>query len=194
MKGWHVRKGLTFGLLVAIALTAASCAGQGTTTTAAAPPPVKTIDAGRFFTGRWYEIARTPMSLTDGCVAGTTDYFARPDGTLVDRDACRMGTPEGREKVYQGPVTFLDPGANNKVDVRYTVYGFIPVNRTYWMLDHGADYSWFIVTDPAFDMMSLFTRSPRPSAAEVAALTARARAFGYAGKLEYPTQFPPGEQ
>jgi apolipoprotein D and lipocalin family protein len=91
-------------------------------------------------------------------------------------------------------VTILDPGANNKVSVRYIVYGFIPVPRTYWMLDHGADYSWFIVTNPAFDMMSIFTRSPRPSTTEVASLTARARELGYTKPLEYPTQFPPGEQ
>ena len=191
MKGLGMRATLTFGLLLLAGLGATSCASSPP---AAAPAPVKTVDAGRFYTGRWYEIARTPMSLTDGCVAGTTDYFTRPDGTLVDRDACRMGTPDGQEKVYQGPVTILDPGADNKVSVRYTVYGFIPVSRTYWMLDHGADYSWFIVTNPAFDMMSLFTRSPRPSAAEVAALTARARAFGYTRPLEYPARFLPGEQ
>ena len=182
---------LTFALLGLLGL--ASCAAG--TEQAMAPQPVKPIEVSRFFTGRWYEIARTPMSLTKNCVAGTTDYFTRPDGTLVDRDACRMNTPAGVEKDYQGPVTILDPGQNNKVTVHYTVYYIIPVSRTYWMLDHGDDYGWFIVTDPAFDMMSLFTRVPNPSAAAVAALTARAGALGYdTSKLEYPARFPPGQQ
>jgi apolipoprotein D and lipocalin family protein len=159
-----------------------------------APQPARPIDITRFYTGRWYEIGRTPMKLTDGCVAGTTDYFRRPDGQLMDRDACRTGTPEGAERRYQGPVTILDPGINAKVSVRYTVWGFWPVWRTYWMLDRGEDYRWFIVSDPSFRNLSLFTRTPRPTPAEIDALSARARALGYdTRKLEYPTPFPPGE-
>ncbi len=192
LKGSGMRAGLTFALLALVGLGTVSCSSGAQQ--AVAPQPVKPIDASRFFTGRWYEIGRTPMSLTKNCVAGTTDYFNNASGKLIDLDACRMGTPAGAEKDYQGPVTILNPGQNNKVTVQYTVYYIIPVTKTYWMLDHGADYSWFIVTDPAFDMLSLFTRNPRPSTAEVAALTARASALGYdAGELEYPEQFPPGQ-
>jgi apolipoprotein D and lipocalin family protein len=62
------------------------------------------------------------------------------------------------------------------------------------MLDHGDDYRWFIVSDPAFKNLSLFTRAPRPPADEVKQLAARAQALGYdVTKLEYPTQFPAGE-
>ncbi len=191
MKDEAMRSTLTISLSALAMLCLAGCAD---TAAPLAPQPAKPIDASRFFTGRWYEIARTPMNLTTNCVAGTTDYFNNANGRLIDRDACRMNTPDGKEKVYQGPVTILDPGDNNKVSVSYTVYGFIPVSRTYWMIDHGDDYSWFIVTDPAFDNLSLFTRVPRPSTAQVAALAARARALGYdTDKLEYPTEFPPGQ-
>jgi apolipoprotein D and lipocalin family protein len=87
----------------------------------------------------------------------------------------------------------LDP-ENNKVSVGYKVFGVFTANVTYWMLDHGDDYQWFIVSDPHFKNVSLFTRSPRPSKEQVAALTQRAQALGYdTSKLEYPTQFPPGE-
>ena len=160
-----------------------------------APQPVKPIDVNRFYTGRWYEIARTPMKLTDGCVAGTTDYFKDSDARLIDKDACRDGSPGGKEKIFQGPLTILNPGQNNKVSVRYTVFfGIIPTSRTYWMLDHGDDYDWFIVSDPEFKNLSLFTRSPRPSSAEVASLTAKAKGFGYDTRLfEYPAQFPQGQ-
>jgi apolipoprotein D and lipocalin family protein len=158
-----------------------------------APEPVKSIDAARFYNGRWYEIGRTPMKLTDGCVAGTTDYFRRDDGELIDRDACRMNSPDGTEKVYQGPVTILNAGINTKVSVRYMVWGFYPVWRTYWMIDHGDDYDWFIVSDPAFENVSLFTRGARPTAEMVRLLTDRAQALGYdTTKLEFPMQFPVG--
>jgi apolipoprotein D and lipocalin family protein len=160
-----------------------------------APEPAKMIDVSRFYTGRWYEIARTPMKLTDGCVAGTTDYVPATDGGLIERDACHDGTPEGKEEMYQGPVTILNPSENTKTSVRYTVWGVFPVWRTYWMLDHGDDYAWFIVSDPEFKNVSMFTRSPRPSTSDVESLTKRAHDLGYdTSKLEYPAQFPPGEQ
>ena len=126
----------------------------------AAPEPAKPIDPARFYDGRWYEIGRTPMSLTDDCVAGTTDYYHDGEGQLVERDACRMGNPQGEEKVYQGPLTLLNPDIGTKVSVRYRVWGVFPVWRTYWMLDRSDDYDWFIVSDPAFENASLFTRAP----------------------------------
>jgi apolipoprotein D and lipocalin family protein len=159
-----------------------------------APEPVKAIDAARFYTGRWYEIGRTPMKLTDGCVAGTTDYYTDADGKLIDKDACRVGDPSGKEKTFSGPVTILNPGQNTKVKVDYKVFGFFTAPRTYWMLDHDDDYSWFIVSDPEFKNLSLFTRAPRPSPDMVSRLNDRAKSLGYdIGKLEYPAQFPPGQ-
>ncbi len=170
----------------------AGCAGRGDRP--AAPEPVKTIDAARFYQGRWYEIARTPMTLTDGCVAGTTDYYRDDKGRLIEDDSCRAGTPEGEEKRYRGPVTLLNPEAGTKVSVHYVVWGFFPVWRTYWMLDRGEDYDWFIVSDPRFENVSLFTRAPRPAPDMVERLRRRTRELGYdPGKLEFPTQFPDGE-
>ncbi len=181
-------------LMAAMAMATTGCADMGDQGQALAPQPKKPIDAARFYTGRWYEIARTPMKLTDGCVAGTTDYYHDPDGQLIDRDACRAGSPEGKEKQFAGPVDILNPGENNKVAVHYKVFGVFTVTKTYWMLDHGDDYSWFIVSDPAFKTLSLFTRAPRPDKAEVQALAAHAQALGYdVNKLEYPATFPPGE-
>jgi apolipoprotein D and lipocalin family protein len=171
-----------------------ACADMGDQGQAVAPQPKKSIDAARFYSGRWYEIARTPMKLTDGCVAGTTDYHTDEHGRLIDRDACRAGSPEGKEKVFAGPVSILNPGQNTKVQVHYRVFKIFTATKTYWMLDHDDDYRWFIVSDPALKTVSLFTRAARPSADEVKQLAARAQALGYdASKLEYPAQFPAGE-
>ena len=188
-----MRRAAFYSLLSVLALTSAACAGMDDEKPLA-PQPAKPIDAAQFYAGRWYEIARTPMHLTDGCVSGTTDYYKDADGVLIDRDACRKDTPEGKEKLFAGPVTILNPGENTKVRVSYKLFGGVHVGKTYWMLDHGDDYRWFIVSDPAFKTVSLFTRAPRPQPAEVQALAARAQALGYdTGKLEYPTPFPPGE-
>jgi apolipoprotein D and lipocalin family protein len=158
----------------------------------AAPEPLKSIDMARLYGGRWYEIGRTPMWLTDGCVAGTTDYYRDAAGRLIERDACRTDTPQGEEKVIQGPVTLLTPDGT-KISVRYRVWGILPLTWTYWMLDHGDDYDWFIMSDPSFETISLFTRSPRPPPALVELLKNRARELGYdPARLEFPPLFPPG--
>jgi apolipoprotein D and lipocalin family protein len=189
-----MRRHLLAGALAATAILGAGCASMGDTGTAVAPEPAKPIDMARFYTGRWYEIARTPLGLTKNCVAGTTDYVTGPDGGVVDHDACRMDTPDGKVRHFNGPLTVLNPGANNKVRVDYTLFGFVPVHVTYWMLDHGDDYSWFLVATPDFKNVSMFTRDPRPPQSEVDMLTARAKALGYdTSKWEYPAEFPPGQ-
>lgn len=158
-----------------------------------APQPAKPIDAARFYAGRWYEIGRTPMSLTDGCVAGTTDWLTDTKGKLIDHDECRDKTPAGKIKIIEGPALILDPGTNTKVDVRYRLFGFIMVTRTYWMLDRADDYSWCIASDPELENVILYTRDPRPPKDLVDRLTARAKALGYdVSRLEYPANFPPG--
>jgi apolipoprotein D and lipocalin family protein len=174
-----------------LCLVLAGCASTAQGGGAAAPEPAKPIDAAQLFTGTWYEVARTPMHVTDGCVAGTTEYLTGDYGELVERDACQMGTPEGKQKVIQGPVRILNPGQNTKIVVHYTVFGIIPITRTYWLIDHGDDYSWFMFTNPAFTQVSIFTRAKQPGQARIAELVARLQAFGYDTKqLEYPAEFP----
>ena len=169
----------------------ASCATLTTSDAVRAPEPAKPItDVAGFYSGRWYEIGRTPLRLTDGCVAGYTDYLTKGSG-LVERDGCRAGTPMGKEKSVAGPLRILNPGQNTKVHVSYRLLGVWPAPRTYWMLDHGP--GWFIMSDPAFENLNLYTRDPRPSATQVAQLNARVTALGYdVRRLEYPATLPPG--
>jgi apolipoprotein D and lipocalin family protein len=156
---------------------------------AKAPEPLKSVDARRFYSGVWREIGRRPMSITDGCVAGATEYtLTGPDRVRV-RDTCTRGTPTGPLKAIGGPGKILDPGRNAKLHVSYQFFGFIPVDRDYWVLDHADDYSWFISSDPSFKDLWIYTRDPRISAADRARLVDRARAMGYdVSKLEFPAQ------
>lgn len=177
--------------IAAATLTLAGCVAARGVVSEGAPEPRKPIDASSHFTGRWYEIGRTPMKLTDGCVAGYTDYITE-DGKLTQRDGCRAGDPGGKEKVVAGPLKILNPGQNTKVHVNYRLFGFVPVGRTYWLLDHGD--GWFIMATSDFKLVNLYTRAPQPSPSLVELLTDRTRALGYdVRRLEFPAQFPPGE-
>ena len=177
--------GATTLAIAALLGTAAASAAIG----AGAPTPTKSVDPDKLFTGRWSEIGRTPMKLTDGCVAGATTY-TKVSATRIDvRDTCQEKTPAGKEKAIGGPGTILDPGTNTKLHVRYRFMGILPVGRDYWILDHDDDYRWFISADPKFKNLWIYTRDPRIGRAEVDTLVARAKAMGYdTSKLEFPAQ------
>lgn len=183
----NARRSALITAALAAALTVAACASIGSSETPRAPQPLKPVDQASFYTGRWYEIARTPMKLTDGCVAGTTDFSLDAGGRLIDLDACRMGSPKGEVKSFGGPIDLLD-ATNAKFRVNYKVFGLFTAPRTYWVLDHGDD--WFITADPKFETVALFTRAAQPGRDTVQMLTRRAAELGYdVSKLEYPEQF-----
>jgi apolipoprotein D and lipocalin family protein len=166
-----------------LGLTLSGCVTAPSPDEVRAPQPLRAVDPDRFYSGRWLEIARLPMGITDGCVAGATNYVL-VNPTRVDvRDTCQVDTPQGREKAIGGRGEVLDPGTNAKLRVRYLA-GF--VTWDYWVLDHAEDYSWFISADPTFDKLWIYTREV-PDAAELEALVARAAALGYdVSRLEFP--------
>ncbi|WP_363352227.1 lipocalin family protein [Methylocystis echinoides] len=147
-------------------------------------PSVKPIDPARFYKGAWLEVARRPMWITDGCVAGTTSY-ARGNGPneILVRDACRKGA---EEVALTGAGAIQDPGVNSRLSVRYNPL----LSVDYHIVDVAPDYSWFIGTSPTLDNLFIYTRQ-RPSAARLQALVARAQALGYdTSTLEFPWNGP----
>lgn len=170
-------------LAAALVLSLGACVTAPSPEEVRAPQPAKTIDAERFYTGRWLEIARLPMGMTDGCVAGASNYTLVGETRVDVRDTCQVGTPQGKERAIGGRGQIMDPGTNAKMRVRYLA-GF--VTWDYWVLDRADDYSWFISADPTFDKLWIYAREV-PSQAEREALTARAAALGYdVSRLEFP--------
>lgn len=170
-------------LPLAAALSLAACVTAPSPDEVRAPQPAKTIDADRFYSGRWLEIARLPMGMTDGCVAGASNYALVGETRVEVRDTCQVGSPQGREKAISGRGQIMDPGTNAKMRVRY-LWGF--VTWDYWVLDRADDYSWFISADPTFEKLWIYAREV-PSDREREALVSRVRALGYdPARLEFP--------
>ena len=155
---------------------------------AAAPAPTKPVDPARFFQGRWYEIGRKPQMLTNGCVAGWTEYSTGDKGQLMVLDACHDKVPTGTLKTLGGPADRLDTNNHAKIAVHYH-FGIITVRKEYWVLDHDDDYTWFIEASPSFEELWIYTRAANPSPELLADLIKKAQGFGYdTTKLEFPTQ------
>lgn len=168
---------------LAVSLSLSACVTAPAPDQVRAPQPAKAVDLERFYSGRWLEIARLPMRLTDGCVAGATNYVLVSPSRVDVRDTCQVGTPQGREKAIGARGEILDPGTNARLRVRY--FGGL-VTWDYWVLDHADDYSWFISADPSFDKLWIYTRRV-PDEAERQRLVARAGALGYdVRRLEFP--------
>lgn len=138
------------------------------------------VDPARLFKGTWLEVARRPMWITNGCIAGTTSYAHASGSNQVNvRDACRKGS---EVTVLEGVAEILDPGVNSRLMVQYNPL----LSVEYDIVDHAPDYSWFIETSPTLNNVFIFTRR-RPTAKQLAFLVNRVRLLGYeTSDLEFP--------
>ncbi|WP_320195354.1 lipocalin family protein [Agrobacterium rosae] len=165
------------------AAVALSCLSASLIGEAKAEPAVAQIDRSHY-QGKWLEIGRTPMRLTDGCVAGFTAYKPgnAPNQVLV-QDGCREGSPQGKLKTIEGMGTLTDSKTTKaKLRVRYPLL----ITFNYWVLYKSPDRSWFISANPDMRNLWIYARSV-PSKSKLAVMVKKAKELGYdTSKLEFP--------
>ena len=174
---YHLRK---IGLIILAVAVAVS-----STSLAQAEPNVVKVGPDHY-RGTWLEIARKPMYLTDGCVAGFSTYRPGPSrNEILVEDGCRVDTPKGRLKTIKGIGTITDFGtANAKMRVRYP--WFITLN--YWVLYESSDKSWFISANPSMTDLWIYARTV-PSKSKLQRMVRKASQLGYdVRQLEFPAQ------
>ena len=158
-----------FGMLVTVAL--------------AAEPNIAKVPSSHY-SGTWLEIARRPMWITDGCVAGFTSYRTGNSPKEIEvLDGCHEGTPSGRLKTVRGKGHLLDADTNRaKLRVRYPLF----ITYNYWVLYKSPDKSWFISADPRLKNLWIYARRP-PTSHQLSIMVRKARSLGYdVSKLEFP--------
>jgi len=151
---------------------------------AAATPPTKPV-AAEFYSGRWYEIARTPNSGQRNCQAPTTDFTAEGSSFKV-RQTCHRGSPLGQAKVFSTTGKIIDGSQNTRFTMSFL--GGLK-KQEYWVLDSANDRSWAIMATPGGNYVWLISRTADLPAATKAVALERVKALGYV-KLEYP-EHPP---
>ena len=161
-------------LLTASALSGAAWAG--------ARAPAKAVSA-EFYSGRWYEIARTPNFGQRDCQAPTTDFTAEGARFKV-RQVCHRGAPTGREKVFATKGAIIAGSGNTRFTMSFL--GGLR-NQEYWVLDCADDRAWAIMATPGGHYVWLIARKPGMTPADKAVALARVKALGY-DKLEFPEQ------
>lgn len=136
--------------------------------------PAKLVDVHRYL-GRWYEQFRYEAWFQKGLEAVTADYSLNRDGTLRVVNHGRKGGLNGPPRRSVGTARIVDSATNAKLKVSF----FGPFYGDYWVLNHGDDYDWAIVGEPAGRYMWALTRNAKPGLDMIAMLEARVARMGY---------------
>lgn len=186
LKGGAVAKGRRISLTtkcvagMAMALSVSACA---TVPAGAALHTAEAVPMSHY-SGTWREIARHPMMLTNGCVAGYTTYTpGAKRGSISIEDGCHDKTPNGKLKTIHADGVLLDAGgANAKLKASYPFF----ITYNYWVLYEAPDHGWFISATPDMKNLWIYTRDV-PSADAFKTMVAKAQALGYdTSQLEFP--------
>lgn len=121
------------------------------------PPPevVSHVDLARY-AGTWYEVARFPFRIQEGCFATVATYALRPDGKVAVVNQCRKDSFGGELAIARGTARVLDPTTNAKLSVTFTW----PFAGDYWIVDLGQDYEYSVVTGPERRYLWVLSRTP----------------------------------
>jgi len=166
------------------AAAALALAVLSTPVLAAAPQPAKPV-AATFFTGRWYEIARTENARQRGCEATTYEFSPRRNGDLTSFVlSCRKGSPTGKLESTSASVRVPTDAGRNKF--RVTLLGGA-IKQEYWVIDRADDLSWAIMATPGGNYVWILARKPNLDKGLKNQLMTRVKAMGYdASKIVQP--------
>lgn len=144
------------------------------------PQPARSVPAA-LYSGRWYEIARTPNLRERGCKVATSEFSGVTSGDFTVTETCRHVSGEPRVSTVRAA---LVPGSNN-ARFRMSVLGGL-VHPEFWILDTSPAGDWAIMGTSGGHYVWVLSRAPRMAAGEKAAVMAKVAALGYpTAKLEY---------
>jgi apolipoprotein D and lipocalin family protein len=133
--------------------------------------------------GRWYEVARVPNVLQDGCQAGASDWTPQANGFAVVQ-SCRKNSPTGPLKTWKAKATVSDPRTNAKLKMSF--FGGV-VSQNYVVVEHRAEQGWLVLATADGKYLWLMSQKPILPAAIKTQAIARIRQLGFdTARLEFP--------
>ncbi|MFI4975639.1 MAG: lipocalin family protein [Caulobacterales bacterium] len=172
-------------LAALIAVLALCAAAPSPAAIAAAPQPVKPVPAN-LYSGRWYEIARTPNRTQGDCQASTSDFYGWASGGFQVVQTCHKGSVVGPAQVFKASGKVLP--ASNNAKMKLSFFGGL-ISQEYWILDRSDDNLWAIMATPGGHYVWLLSRRPMLDPATRARALARVGDLGYdLTRLAFPQQ------
>ena len=145
--------------------------------------PVSGFELDRYL-GRWYEIARLDHSFERGLNRVTADYSLRDDGgvKVINRG---YSPRDGRWQEAEGRAYFVKSPDLGFLKVSF----FGPFYGSYVILELDSNYQYALVAGPSRSYLWILARTPQLPPDVITALTAKARAMGFAvDQLIFPEQ------
>jgi apolipoprotein D and lipocalin family protein len=171
--------------LTAVACALASVLGLGAPALAAQLQPAKPVPAN-LYTGRWYEIARTPNGMQRDCQGPTTDFSGWSGGAFSAVQTCHKGAPSGPKATTSVHGKVLPASMNAKMQL--AMLGGL-ISQQYWILDRAADNGWLIMATANDRYVWLMSRQPVLSAATRSVALGRIKSLGFdLSRLSFPQQ------
>ena len=122
-------------------------------------PPLQVVpqvDLKRYL-GTWYEIARFPFRIQEGCVATQATYTLLEDGKIGVLNQCRKNSFDGEFSTAKGKAWVVDKETHAKLKVRF----FWPFSGDYWIIDLGDHYDYAVVGYPNRKYLWILSRTPQ---------------------------------
>lgn len=135
---------------------------------------VARVDLQRY-AGTWYEIARLPFKIQEGCWATTATYTPLPHGDIRVENVCRDQSLTGPERRSVGKAWIPNPQEPGKLKVQF----FWPFSGDYWILKLDEDYRYVLVGTPDRRYLWILSRSPRLDPAAYDGLVQEAGSLGF---------------
>ncbi|MFI4933854.1 MAG: lipocalin family protein [Caulobacterales bacterium] len=154
---------------------------------AASPQPAKPV-AANLYSGRWYEIARTPNRIQSDCQGSTSDFSGWASGAFSVVQTCHKGSVDGPKQTYSARGHVLPASENAKMKL-----GFMGglISQEYWIVDHSDDNLWAIMARYDGRYVWLLSRRPVLDQGAKAHAMARMQALGFdMTRLAFPQQTP----
>jgi apolipoprotein D and lipocalin family protein len=153
------------------------------TAASAAPAPTRPVGP-QFFTGRWFEIARSINPNQKDCEAPTYDFTPQNSGRPRFTLTCRKGSPSGPADRLNVVISL--PKGEDAARFRVSALGGL-VGANYVILDHDEAYSWALLTMGDGQLVWFLARRPKVDEPTRAEVTQRMAALGYdVRRLVYP--------
>ncbi|HUO13261.1 MAG TPA: lipocalin family protein [Caulobacteraceae bacterium] len=141
---------------------------------APAPQPAKPVPAA-LYSGRWYEIARTPNKMEADCQASTNDFANWSSGAFSVVQTCHRGA-NAPAKVMKVSGRVLPSSANAKM--KLGILGGL-IGGEYWILDRADNNTWAIMDRADGRYVWLLSRQPNLAPADKAAALAKLSSLGF---------------